>query len=149
MTDHGQNVRTYEIWSGVVGLREGDRYLGRDAICDLLEPWFAARDVTEVAAALDDAGVCWGRYQSMDELVTGDPDCSVDNPLFESGQQPGIGEYLMPHNPLYFSAAQRGDVQPAPALGADTDAILADVLGLGSGEIARLHDAGIVAGPAV
>ena len=31
---------------------------------------------------------------------------------------------------------------PAPALGADTDAVLRDVLGLSSGEIARLREAG-------
>ncbi|MCA9512864.1 MAG: FadD3 family acyl-CoA ligase [Myxococcales bacterium] len=27
MTAHGQNLRVFEVWSGVVGLREGDRYL--------------------------------------------------------------------------------------------------------------------------
>ncbi len=27
MTTHGQNIRVFETWSGVVGLREGDRYL--------------------------------------------------------------------------------------------------------------------------
>ena len=27
MATHGQNLRTFETWSGVVGLREGDRYL--------------------------------------------------------------------------------------------------------------------------
>ncbi|MFM2130766.1 MAG: hypothetical protein RL477_2312, partial [Pseudomonadota bacterium] len=37
--------------------------------------------------------------------------------------------------------------RPAPVLGADTDRVLAEVLGLPEGEIGRLHDAGIVAGP--
>lgn len=27
MTTHGQNIRVFETWSGVIGLREGDRYL--------------------------------------------------------------------------------------------------------------------------
>ncbi len=27
MTEHGQNIRAFEVWSEVVGLREGDRYL--------------------------------------------------------------------------------------------------------------------------
>lgn len=27
MTEHGQNLRTFAEWSGIVGLREGDRYL--------------------------------------------------------------------------------------------------------------------------
>ena len=46
-----------------------------------------------------------------------------------------------------FGAAPRTPVKPAPRLGADTDAILADDLGLDSGQIGKLHDAGIVAGP--
>jgi 2-methylfumaryl-CoA isomerase len=36
-------------------------------------------------------------------------------------------------------------VQPAPHLGAYTDAVLADLLGLNSGAIGRLHDEGLVA----
>ena len=35
----------------------------------------------------------------------------------------------------------------APRLGEHTDEVLADVLGLPEHEIARLHDAGLVAGP--
>ncbi|RZA11422.1 MAG: carnitine dehydratase, partial [Lysobacteraceae bacterium] len=33
----------------------------------------------------------------------------------------------------------------APHLGEHSEAVLADLLGLGSGEIGRLHDAGLVA----
>jgi 2-methylfumaryl-CoA isomerase len=40
----------------------------------------------------------------------------------------------------------RRPVTPAPRLGQHTDEVLAEVLGLSSGEIGRLHDAGIVAG---
>jgi len=35
---------------------------------------------------------------------------------------------------------------PAPLLGQHTDEVLLDVLGLDSGAVGRLHDAGIVAG---
>jgi 2-methylfumaryl-CoA isomerase len=48
---------------------------------------------------------------------------------------------------LGFGALQRIPARPAPRLGADTDQILAEVLGMAAGEIGRLHDAGIVAGP--
>lgn len=41
---------------------------------------------------------------------------------------------------------ERGPVTPAPRLGQHTDEILAEVLGLSGGEIAKLHDAGVVAG---
>lgn len=125
---------------------EGDRYTGREAICELLEPWFAERDLGPLTQQLDATGVCWGKYQTVSELVHSDSDCSTDNPLFEQIEQPGIGEYLMPQNPLGFSAADRQPVRPAPRLGQHTDEILAGILGLSSGEIGRYHDAGIVAG---
>ena len=125
---------------------EGDRYRGREAICKLLEPWFAAHDYAALTAQLESAGVCWGKYQSVAELVHNDIDCSTDNPLFEQVNQPGIGEYLVPHNPLGFGAAERLPVQPAPRLGQHTEEILMDVLGISSGEVAGYFDAGIVAG---
>ncbi|MGI9284670.1 MAG: CoA transferase [Pseudomonadales bacterium] len=127
--------------------QEGDRYASREALCDLFEPWFAQHDHKQLVARLDAAGVCWGKYQTLAELVESDPDCSADNPLFEQVDQPGIGEYLVPHNPLGFTAADRQSPRPAPSLGQHTDEILADLLGFGSGEIAKLHDADIVAGP--
>jgi 2-methylfumaryl-CoA isomerase len=126
---------------------EGDRYEAREAICELLQPWFAERDFITLTQELDAAGVCWGKYQTVSEMVRADPDCSIDNPLFELVEQPGIGEYLMPQNPLGFTGVSRIPVCPAPRLGQHTDEILADILGLSSGEIGRHHDAGIVAGP--
>ena len=79
-------------------------------------------------------------------MVDEDPRCSSANPLFERVHQPGIGEYLMPGSPLDLGGFARAAVKPAPALGAHTDEILAEVLGLGGTEIARLHDRGVVAG---
>jgi 2-methylfumaryl-CoA isomerase len=49
--------------------------------------------------------------------------------------------------PLDFGASPRLPPRPAPLLGEHTDAVLAEVLGLASAEIGRLHDAGVVAGP--
>jgi 2-methylfumaryl-CoA isomerase len=59
---------------------------------------------------------------------------------------PGIGRYLMPSSPLAFVGLDREVPRPAPKLGQHTDDILADVLRLPTGEIARLHDRGIVGG---
>ena len=39
----------------------------------------------------------------------------------------------------------REDSRPAPVIGEHTDQILADVLKLGSDQIGRLHDEGVVA----
>lgn len=126
---------------------EGNRFRAREDISALFEPWFAARDFAQVRAALDEQGVCWGKYQTVRELVTADPECSAANPLFAEVEQPGIGRYLMPGSPLNFAACERATVAPAPLLGEHTDEILADELHLSAAEIGRLHDAGVVAGP--
>lgn len=127
---------------------EGNRFRAREAITDILAPWFAAHSFQEVCAQLDAHGVCWGKYQTVSELVSSDPECSPANPLFNEIEQPGIGRYLAPGNPLNFAQFARAPVAPAPRLGEHTDQILADELGLSGAEIGRLHDAGIVAGPA-
>ena len=127
--------------------RQGNRFRAREAIAEKLAPWIAARPLADVAAAFDATGVCWGPYQSFRELVESDPRCSPANPLMSWIDQPGIGRYLAPGSPLAFGAEPRRPARPAPVLGADTDRILGEVLGMGDGEIGRLHDAGIVAGP--
>jgi 2-methylfumaryl-CoA isomerase len=125
--------------------REGDRFRARQAIAQLLEPWFYARTLAEVRRSFEEHRVTWGPYQSVRELIAGDPDCSPDNPLFSMIEQPGIGTYLAPASPLDFSQVARLPALPAPRLGQHTDEILHQ-LGLSDGEIAKLHDDGIVAG---
>lgn len=127
--------------------KQGSRFRARDGIAARLAPWIAARSLAEVATAFDATGVCWGPYQSFRELVERDARCSTANPLMSWIDQPGIGRYLAPGSPLAFGAGGRRPARPAPVLGADTDRILGTVLGMGDGEIGRLHDAGIVAGP--
>ena len=128
---------------------EAGRFEARDLIAALLRPWFAGRDLADVRAAFAGTGVSWGPYQTFSQLVTEDPRVSTANPMFEEVEHPGVGTYLMPGSPLDFSGVARLPVRRAPQLGEHTEEILADVLGLSSTEIGRLHDAGIVAGPAM
>lgn len=126
---------------------EGNRFRARAELAAVLEPWVAARDAEEVLRIFAEADVCAGPYQSIRELVQNDTDAIAANPLFSWQEQPGIGRYPMPGSPLYFSASPHADARPAPLLGAHTDEVLADVLGLDAAAIGRLHDARIVAGP--
>jgi 2-methylfumaryl-CoA isomerase len=126
---------------------ESGRFEARDLIAALLRPWFASRDLHEIREVFAGTGVSWGPYQTFRQLVTEDPRCSTANPLFEEVEHPGVGAYLMPGSPLWFTELERRPVRRAPVLGEHTEEILADVLRLDSGEIARLHDAGVVAGP--
>lgn len=125
--------------------KEGDRYQGREAITEVFHTWFLQRPYARVASELDNAGVCWGKYQTIREVVESDIDCSADNPMFQMVEQPGIGEYLMPDHPLRFTSVEREPVRRAPKLGEHTEEILADTLGLSSPEIAKLFDQKIVA----
>jgi 2-methylfumaryl-CoA isomerase len=124
---------------------ESGRFEARDMIAPVLRPWFAARDLSEVREAFEGTGVSWGPYQTFRQLVQEDPRVTTANPLFEEVEQPGIGTYLMPRSPLDFANAGTLPACPAPVLGADTEQVLAGVLGLSAGEIGELHDAGVVA----
>jgi len=127
---------------------EGNRFRAREEIAALLEPWFAERTLAEVRALFDEHRVTWGPYRSVREAMAEDADLSVDNPMFQSVRQPGIGSYIAPASTLDFSRGGRLPAMPAPQLGEHTDEILLDVLGLPEAEIGQLHDSGIIAGPA-
>ena len=127
--------------------QEGQRFLAREALAALFEPWFATRTLAEVRSAFETHRVTWGPYRTVVQALAQDGDLSTDNPMFGRIDQPGIGSYLAPATPLDFSAVPRLPARPAPRLGEHTDEILLDLLGLSSAEVGALHDAGIVAGP--
>jgi len=123
---------------------EGGRFDARAAIAAVLEPWFARRSLAEIRAAFEGRGVLWGPYQDFAELVREDARCSLANPLFGMIDQPGVGPIMANATPLSFDLEGRQPPRPAPRLGADTEAVLAEILGLSGAQYARLHDAGIV-----
>jgi 2-methylfumaryl-CoA isomerase len=128
--------------------QEGNRFRARREIASVVERWVAARAVADVGAAFDRHGVCWSRYQSVDDLVANDPECSVENPLFTRIDQPGVGSMLAPGIPLDFQGIGRHAAQPAPRLGEHTEQVLSELLGIDSAAYGALHDQGIVSGPA-
>ena len=141
-----EEVAALEAETGLDFTRvDGDRYRALDHLNPLVARWCATHTLAEASAALDAQGVCWGRYQSMLELVANDPRCSTDNPLFAEVDHPESGRYLTSGPPLRFPADNLADPGPAPRLGQHTDEVLADVLGLSDTQIARLHDDQIIA----
>ena len=125
--------------------QEGDRFAAREAISQQIAPWVQHRSLAEIAPIFEAHGVCWGPYQTFQEVVDHDPECSLQNPLFSRVYQPEMGEYLVPGTPLNFSKIARHPPAPAPQLGEHTDEILADELGLSGQEIGKLRDACIIA----
>ena len=130
---------------------EGNRFKARVELAAVIEPWIAARTTGQLAGIFDPLGVCWGPYRTISQMLAEDPRCSSANPMFREVDQPGIGRVLTPASPLEFGAESlvpgRLPAQAAPRLGAHTDEILGDLLGLSMAEIGRLHDTHVVAGP--
>lgn len=124
--------------------QEGDRWRARKEITALFAPWFAARRLEDVAPLFDGAGLTWSVFRSFAEAVQEDPDLSPDNPMVSMIHQPGVGMLPVPGSPVTFSDLARMGPAPAPVLGEHTEEILGDVLGLGSGQIGKLMDAGVV-----
>ncbi|MDA2893047.1 CoA transferase [Mycolicibacterium sp. BiH015] len=121
---------------------EGERYRHRDALSALYAPWFGARTGAEISAALSATSVLWERYQSFVETAS-DPRVT-DNPLFTELDQPRVGRYLATGLPVSIDGVYPKAV-PAPALGDDTDVVLADWLSLDAAQIDGLRGSGTVA----
>lgn len=148
VTETEQEVGRLELELDKDFRNEGDRFLARDSLADLFAPWFRERDFEEVSRALEQAEVCWGPYQTVQELVRQDAECSTANPLFTRVEQPGIGNLLTPSQALNFGGLESLPPAPAPMLGQHTDEILAEELGLSAAQIGKLHDRGLIAGAA-
>jgi 2-methylfumaryl-CoA isomerase len=127
--------------------QEGNRFRARDELVAIFAPWFAARPLADVHAALDAARVTWGPYRTVRQAIDEDADLSTANPMFNTIAPPGIGAHLAAGSPLHFGRAARLPAVPAPLLGEHTDEILLELLGLSSAQVGALHDDGIVAGP--
>jgi len=123
---------------------EGARYVHRARLDPLVEQGFARLTADELEAKFAAAGVTWSRYHTLHEAVSAEPRLFADNPVFEQTAHPGGARYPAPGAPARIPGEERGGVQPAPTIGRDTDEVLTDFLGLDSGAIGKLHDAGVV-----
>jgi 2-methylfumaryl-CoA isomerase len=141
----GAEVAAVEAELGVsLAADEGLRFTHRARLYPLFERAFAGRTAAELAPAFDAGGVTWGAYQPL-EAALADKRLYKDNPLFEPIAHPSGLTYPAPGAMGTIPQDPRGSVAPAPRLGEHTDEVLAEVLGMSSGEIAQLHDRGVVA----
>ncbi len=147
VTGTGEAIAALASATGLDLRDEGNRWRMRAEITAILAPWFHAHSLAEAAPLLDGAGLTWSEFRSFARAVTEDPDLSLDNPMMAEIDQLGIGRYPVPGPPTTFSGFAREAPRPAPRLGEHTEEILADIAGLSSGEIGRLHDTGVVASP--
>jgi len=127
---------------------EGARFTHLDRLAPLIEAAMARRETGELTAAFEARSVCWGPYQTLKQAVASDPYFNAANPVLSEIDHPSGERYLAPGAAASLAPDIRRPPAAAPLLGGDTDEVLSEVLRLPAAEIARLHDAGVVAGPA-
>ncbi|MCX5043534.1 CoA transferase [Aldersonia sp. NBC_00410] len=144
LTGTGETVVALAAALGADFGLEEHRYRHREVLTALFASWFRERGGDEVAAALAKTTILHERYATFSEVVAGG--ALERNPLFANLEQPRIGSYLAAALPAMFGG-RHFDATPAPALGADTEALLTDLLDLPAAEVADLISGGVVAGP--
>jgi len=141
----GEAVAAVEAARGVDFRKdEGVRYAHADALMPIFEAGFARADAADLLPRFDQLGVCWGPYQTLQQALE-DPRLFKGNPIFSDLAQVSGETYPVAGYAATLPQDARAPARPAARLGQHTEEVLAERLGLDGGEIARLHDAGIVA----
>lgn len=144
LTDTGEAISALERSLGVDLHDEEARYHHREVLAALLAPWFERHHTEEVHRGLDKSQALWGPYRTVEELVR-DPDSLLaHSKLFESVDHPGLGTFPTPRSVL--EGAVSGPPAAAPLLGQDTDAVLAELLGLDEAAVADLRARRVIGG---
>lgn len=125
---------------------EGARFIHRAALGAMFAAAISAHDLATLGPLLDRAGATWSVYRSVREALAAEPSLSEANPVFSRVAHPSGVRYLTPGAPATWRGEARRPVPAAPRLGQHTEDVLTQVLGLPSHAIARLRDAGLVAG---
>jgi 2-methylfumaryl-CoA isomerase len=130
-----------------VRFADGDepRFENREPLFAIFDEAAAAMDWADLEARMASAGTTFERYRTMHEAAH-DQVLIGDNPLFgPSPANPSGFEYPATRSFANMPDEQTGDPAPAPYLGQHSEEVLAERLGLSSGAIGKLVDAGTVA----
>lgn len=123
---------------------DGLRFEHRDALFPLFEKAIGARDHADLAAAFDAGGIVHSAYRTMLDAVSDDR-LVGSNPMFRASADNPSGFAYPAAGPFGTVPQQdRGAPLPAPRNGQHSEEVLVQKLGLSTGELGRLIDAGIV-----
>ncbi len=118
------------------------RVNNRDELIAILQGIFAARTMRDWLESLERAGVPCGPINTVADVFA-DPQVQARG-LKLALPHPSIGLVPSVANPIKYSATPISYSSAPPMLGADTDEILREMIGVPPEEIARLRKAGIV-----
>ena len=121
------------------------RFVHRHRLFDLFQQAAEQFDYADLAVRLTKAGATFEHYRTMHQMAH-DPELVTNNPLFGSSPaNPSGFEYPAPRSFANIPDREAGDPKAAPYLGEHSEEVLAERLGLSSGQIATLIDRGVVA----
>ena len=142
------SVRTDEEWRafcGILGrldLAEDPRFLDRPSRCshaveldEIVADWTRSQNAEDVMLRLQAAGIPAGVAQTGADLVA-DPQLRYRN-CFERFEESPVGPMEIPRGALRFAGMTDDPLSLPPLLGADTDAVLREVLGYDDATIER------------
>jgi len=148
-------VKAFGLQAGIasleaeVGVRfaDGDtpRFQHRVALFALFQQAADGFDYETLAARMAAEGCTFERYRTAYEAAN-DPALVADNPLFgPAPANPSGFDYPATRSFANLVGRAAGDPAPAPFLGQHSEEVLSEKLGLSSGAIGKLVDAGTVA----
>jgi crotonobetainyl-CoA:carnitine CoA-transferase CaiB-like acyl-CoA transferase len=112
-----------------------------DEITGVIAAWAATHSRTEISALLEKHHVPGSPLQDVVEVLN---DEHLHARGFLTPQLADTGMVNLPNSPLRYDGSPLRALTPAPTLGQDTDAVLAELCGLGAEEIAALRRDGVV-----
>jgi len=119
-----------------------DRVRNRDALIGILAGVIAGRTTVEWTDALAGAGIPGGPVNDL-AAVMDDPQVRARG-LFRELPHPLAGTVWQSLGPMRFSETPLSCERAPPTLGADTEVVLGDLLGLDSGRLAALRKGNVI-----
>ena len=118
--------------------RTRDRARNMDEVDALVQAWTSTRTKTEIFSIAQSAGMICAPVQTLDDVVN-DPQLLARGTLGWTEDKWGE-QSLKFHTPIRFKDMDAPDVPDVAALGADSESVLLEFLGLDAAEVAQLRD---------
>ena len=119
--------------------RTKDRVRNMDEVDALVEAWTRTLTKAEIFAIAQSAGMICAPVQTLEDVVN-DPQLLARGTLAWAEDKWG-DQSLKFHTPIRFKGMQTPRVPDMPSLGAHSESVLLEFLGMDANEVARLRDA--------
>ena len=116
------------------------RYANRDAIIPYVAEWAKSLTVPEILQTAEQYRLPFERVSTVGDLAE-DAHAKARN-MFPRVSQPDMGDIPVARQGLTLSAHDHPQLQPAPAIGEHTSAVLTDWLGYSPEQLQALRDSG-------